>query len=241
MDSKVDNAIILAAGFSKRFAPVSLVTPKGLIEVKGEVLIERQIRQLQEVGIHNIIVVVGYKKEKFMYLQEKCKVLIVENTEYETRNNHSSIYAARHYLKNSYICAADNYFSTNPFEIKVQSSYYMALFSKGKTSEWCLQLDEADRITRVTIGGENCWYMLGNAFWTESFSQQFLKILEAVYEKKETQSKLWEEIYAEHMDMLTLKIRRCREGQIHEFDTLDDLKKFDLASYHKCLAEYAKV
>ena len=67
----VDNAVIMAAGTSSRFAPLSYERPKALIEVKGEILIERQIRQLQEVGIREIIVVVGYKKEDFMYLQEK--------------------------------------------------------------------------------------------------------------------------------------------------------------------------
>ena len=37
------NAIIMAAGTSSRFVPLSVERPKGLLEVKGEVLIERQI------------------------------------------------------------------------------------------------------------------------------------------------------------------------------------------------------
>lgn len=41
---KVDNAIIMAAGVSSRFAPLSYEKPKALTVVKGEVLIERQIR-----------------------------------------------------------------------------------------------------------------------------------------------------------------------------------------------------
>lgn len=64
---RVDNAIIMAAGFGIRSLPLSRVVPKGLFEVKGEVLIERQIRQLKEAGIEQIIVVVGYLKEKFEY------------------------------------------------------------------------------------------------------------------------------------------------------------------------------
>ena len=39
---KVDNAIIMAAGTSSRFAPLSFERPKALIEVRGEILIERQ-------------------------------------------------------------------------------------------------------------------------------------------------------------------------------------------------------
>ena len=91
MSYKVDNAIIMAAGTSSRFAPLSYEMPKALIEVKGEILIERQIRQLQQAGIRQIIVVVGYKKEQFEYLNNKFGVVIVENEEYLSRNNNGSI------------------------------------------------------------------------------------------------------------------------------------------------------
>ena len=48
---RVDNAVIMAAGMSSRFAPLSYEKPKALLKVKGEVLIEREIRQLQAAGI----------------------------------------------------------------------------------------------------------------------------------------------------------------------------------------------
>lgn len=70
----VDNAVILAAGTSSRFAPLSYERPKALITVRGEVLIERQIRQLREVGVREIYIVVGYKAEMFTYLEEKFGV-----------------------------------------------------------------------------------------------------------------------------------------------------------------------
>lgn len=63
---RVDNAIIMAAGASTRFVPLSLEKPKGLYEVKGKRLIDRQIEQLQEAGIKDITVVLGYKKEMFL-------------------------------------------------------------------------------------------------------------------------------------------------------------------------------
>jgi CTP:phosphocholine cytidylyltransferase-like protein len=47
----------MAAGTSSRFAPLSYEKPKGLLKVKGEILIERQIRQLQEAGITDITIV----------------------------------------------------------------------------------------------------------------------------------------------------------------------------------------
>ena len=60
-------AVILAAGYGMRMVPVS-TTPKALLEVRGERLIERLIRQLQAVGVSDITVVVGYRKELFEYL-----------------------------------------------------------------------------------------------------------------------------------------------------------------------------
>ena len=74
---KVDNAIIMAAGMSSRFVPLSLEMPKGLLKVKDEILIERQIKQLHEAGINDITLVLGYKKEMFFYLEKKYNVKIV--------------------------------------------------------------------------------------------------------------------------------------------------------------------
>ena len=53
--------------------------PKGLLEVFGERMIERQIRQLHEVGVQNITIVVGYLKEKFEYLIDKYDVKLLYN------------------------------------------------------------------------------------------------------------------------------------------------------------------
>ena len=44
------NAIILAAGFGMRMVPINLLSPKALIEVNGEPLIERIIGQLNDAG-----------------------------------------------------------------------------------------------------------------------------------------------------------------------------------------------
>lgn len=227
MSYKVDNAIIMAAGTSSRFAPLSFEKPKALITVKGEVLIERQIRQLKEAGINQIILIVGYKKEQFYYLKDKYGVIVVENNDYSIRNNNSSIYAVRNYLGNSYICSADNYFAVNPFENEVDDAYYAALYSDGSTSEWCMQTDENGYVNNVQIGGKDAWYMLGHVFWNEKFSKRFVEILLDEYELPETAGLLWEAIYMKHLDELKLKVRHYDDDSIFEFDSLDELRKFD--------------
>lgn len=227
MAYKVDNAVIMAAGASSRFAPLSYEMPKALIPVRGEVLIERQIRQLQEAGVPEIIVVTGYKHECFDYLADKFHVKLVHNPEYHVRNNHSSIYAVRNYLHNSYICSSDNYFTKNPFETEVDDAYYAAVYADGETREWCMESDPTGYVNRVQSGGRDAWYMLGHVFWNEAFTQKFLRILEQEYDLPETADKLWEAIYMEHLDELKLRIRKYDADFIFEFDSLDELRAFD--------------
>ena len=224
---KVDNAIIMAAGTSSRFAPLSYERHKALTVVRGEVLIERQIRQLQAAGVPEIYIVTGYKSEQFAYLPARFGVKLLHNPEYLTRNNNGSIRAARDVLKNSYICSADNYFSENPFSAEEDGAYYAAVYADGPTAEWCMTEDGDGYIASVTVGGENAWYMLGHVFWSREFSERFLAILADEYDLPETRDKLWETIFLAHLDTLKMKIRRYAPGVIHEFDTLDELRRFD--------------
>ena len=84
-------AVILAAGFGMRMVPINTEMPKGLLEVNGEALIERIIKQLHEVGIKEIYVVVGFMKEKYEYLIDEYGVELVVNADYAAKNNLHSV------------------------------------------------------------------------------------------------------------------------------------------------------
>ena len=226
---KVDNAIIMAAGLSSRFAPISYEKPKGLLCVRGEILIERQIRQLLEVGISDITVVVGYKKEYFFYLAQKFGVKIVVNPDYATRNNSSTLWQVRDQLKNTFVCSSDDYFTENPFERYVYTAYYAATFVEGETEEWCIATGSNNRITGVEVGGYDSWVMLGHVYFDRKFSKKFVEILEEVYNLPETADKLWETIYLDHIKELDMVMRPYPTGIINEFDSLDELRGFDPA------------
>lgn len=224
---KVDNAIILAAGLSSRFAPISYEKPKGLLHVRGEILIERQIRQLQESDINDITVVVGYKKEYFFYLEEKFGVSIVVNDEYASRNNHSSLMVVRERLCNTFICSSDNYFAENPFEPYVWKAYYAAQYQVGLTKEWCMRLGSGNRIVSVEIGGRDALIMLGHVYFDKAFSGTFARILTDEYDAPATADKLWEELYVDHITEFDMVAREYPAGAVFEFDTLDELREFD--------------
>lgn len=227
--SRIENAIILAAGMSSRFVPLNYEIPKGLLEVKGEVLIERQIRQLREKGIQEIVVVVGHMKEKFEYLSDKYGVILVETDDYAVKNNHASVYAARQYLKNSIITSSDLYFSENIFQTYAYDAYYTSVFMPGKTAERGIETDENDKIVK-TMYGDKCydiWVTLGYAFFSKRFSDNYLKIMEQEFDLPETANKFWADIQDEHMDLLYMYAKRCDSGVIHEFDSLEELREFD--------------
>lgn len=224
---RVDNAIILAAGLSSRFAPISYERPKGTLRVRGEVLIERQIEQLRDAGIEDVTVVVGYKKEHYFHLVEKYGVSLVVNKEYASRNNNGSLWLVREQLGNTYVCSSDDYFTENPFEDHVYHAYYSAQYASGPTDEWCLTTGPGGRITGATIGGADAWTMLGHVYFDRTFSRTFRTILESVYDRPETAPLLWESIYLAHIKDLDMAMRPYPAGVINEFDSLDDLRGFD--------------
>ena len=119
------SAVILAAGFGMRMVPINLETPKAFLEVKGEVLIERQIRQLHEAGITDIAVVVGFMKEKFEYLIDEFGVRLVVNRDYSLKNNLFSMNLVADRLSNTYIVPCDIWCRTNPFSAHELYSWYM--------------------------------------------------------------------------------------------------------------------
>jgi CTP:phosphocholine cytidylyltransferase-like protein len=226
---RVQNAVIMAAGLSSRFVPLSLEKPKGLLEVKGEVLIERQIEQLHEVGIRDIILVTGYKQAMFSYLEHKYEGLrLIFNPEYMTKNNTHTLYLAREYLDNTYICSSDDYFEKNPFEPYVYSSYYASLYVEEKTDEWYMIPDAENDIAQVKKSGGAGFIMLGHAYWDRAFSKAMRQFLEEDCNIGKYDDAFWEDILAENINALPpMKIRVYPEDAIFEFDSLEDLRAFD--------------
>ena len=209
---KVDGALIIAAGFGSRFVPLTFETPKGLLEVFGERMIERQIKQLHEVGIRNITIAVGYLKEKFEYLIDKYGVELLYNPEYTSKNTLTTIYRARKVLegRNMYVLSSDNWMRENMYHSYECGAWYSSAFQKGETREWCLYFNKKGRITGVKVGGRDQWVMYGPAYFSREFSRQFLPVLEAYYKTPGTEQFYWEQVY---VDMLEGEARRRLEEE----------------------------
>lgn len=223
------NAIILAAGKSNRFAPFTYEKPKGLFCVRGEILLERQIMQLKEAGVEDIYVVVGYMKEKFFYLEAKYGIHLIVNNDFSSKGNLYSLYVARDYLENTYVCCADHYFVKNPFleENPENKSFRLCSFLEDEFREFGITCSDANIITSCKPGGANELAMVGCAYMNKAFSKAFKSFLEEEINDFRISSLFWEEFYARHADKLSFFARIVPQNEVLEFDSIDDLRKFD--------------
>ncbi len=181
--------------------PLTFETPKGLLEVFGERMIERQIKQLHEVGIYDITIAVGYLKEKFEYLIDKFDVRLLYNPEYSCKNTLATVYRARKFLKgrNVYILSSDNWMRENMYHSYECGAWYSAAHEEGKTKEWCFTFNKKGHISDVNVGGKDAWFMYGPVYLSREFSARFLPVLEAYYQIPGTEQFYWEQPY---IDML---------------------------------------
>lgn len=227
---KVDNAIIMAAGYSARCMPLSNVMPKGLFRVKGEILIEREIEQLIAAGIKEIVVVTGFMHEKFAYLKDKYGVILVYNGDFDKYNNMSSLYAAQEYMRNSYILCSDNYYEENVFHSYLFTSHYSCIYSEEYCDEFCVQeVDGNGYITRIHRGGSRAWYTIGDAFFNTEFSEKFCKLMNQEWNDYETRNMLMDDFHIKHIEELPLKKIERAGRSILEFDTLEEIRLYDMA------------
>lgn len=224
---RVKNAVILAAGPSTRMVPLSLEKPKGLFEVKGEVLIERQIRQLQEVGITDITVVLGYKKEQFYYLKEKFNVEFVINDNFVKKNNTESMRLIADKLCNTYVCSCDDYFLENPFNQYECDSFYAGYYTFQQTNEMYVELDYDKNIVHMLKGKYAGFVLVGHSYFNSEFSRKFKEILLGDKEGKYDQL-FWEWIVKDNLEILpSFAFKEYLRDEIYEFDFFDELRDFD--------------
>ena len=225
---KVNNAVILAAGASTRFIPLSLEQPKGLYEVRNEKLIERQICQLKQAGINDITLVLGYKKEMFYYLEDKYQVKFIINDSFNIKNNIESLRLAQSIISNTYICVSDDYFMENPFNQFEYRCFFSGSSTSEKTDEMYAITDSNNRITRLEKGLDGGRILLGHCFFDKQFSQKFFEIVNSLTNNGKYDKAFWEWLVKDYLNSFdNIYFKEFSPNTIFEFDYFDDLRKFD--------------
>lgn len=230
---RVRKAIILAAGFGQRLAPVTLDTPKPLVKVNGVRILDTLLDALYAKGITNITIVRGYKREQFDQLLEKYPTIrFIDNPEFNLANNISSLIHAIDLIDRCYICEADLYI-TNPEIInkyEYRSNYLGAKVTE--TDDWCFKKRNGNAVG-YQMGGTDCYQAFGISYWNGEDSEKLKSDLRKVYAMRGGRENLWEQVPLRIMKKnYKLEIRKCHKSDIIEIDNFIELIAAD-PSYAK--------
>lgn len=222
------NAIILAAGFGMRMIPINMETPKGLLEVKGERLIERIIRQLHEVNIREIYVVTGFMKEKYEYLIDQFQVELVVNSEYAVKNNLHSLKKVVKHLENTYIIPCDIWCRQNPFSSCELYSWYMV--SDLISPESNIRINrKAELVSTASAADGNA--MIGIAYLLCHHSDIVKKQIEQLCQDVHYNNAFWEETLYHNRKMI-VAAKLVSSQNVIEINTYEQLRDLDSDSNH---------
>ena len=227
---RVKRAIMIAAGLGSRLIPITLNTPKPLIRVKGKRMIENTLDRLIELGIEEIYIVRGYLGEQFETLTHKYpSIKFITNDKFNEANNISSIELAKDYLSNAYIIESDLLLYNKNLIKKYQySSNYLGI-PVEQSDDWCLHTTNKI-ISKVTIGGSNCYQMVGISYWTEKDGKQLAKDVVEVFNAPGGKERYWDQVPLEYcINNYKLSVRSCKKEDIIEIDTFNELKAIDPA------------
>lgn len=217
------NAIILAAGFGMRMVPINLSTPKAMLEVNGEPLIERVIKQLHEVGVKNVTIVVGFMKESFDYLIDEYGVELVVNPEYAAKNNLSSLALVADRISNTYIVPSDIWCDRNPFNSHEMYSWYMV--SDIFENESDVRVNRKNELVKVgERDGGNA--MVGISYLLEEDAGVIREVIKKLNASRKYDEDFWE-VALYHNGKMMVPARVVHASNVVEINTYEQLRELD--------------
>lgn len=216
-------AVILAAGYGMRMVPINTVGAKALLEVHGEPLIERQIRQLHEAGITEIYVVVGFMKEKFEYLIDAYDVKLIVNPDYAEKNNIHSLKRVLYRLSNAYIIPCDIWCRHNPFHPYELYSWYM--LSDGLSEESGVRVNRKSEIVSVPAKSSGNT-MVGIAYLLEEQASPVRSRIQEYVHNPRYDDLFWEEALYEKERMIVYA-NTVHADDVAEINTYEQLRELD--------------
>lgn len=225
---RVKRAVLIAAGFGTRLVPITLNTPKPLIRVQGQRIIDSLLDAVIDAGIEEIFIVRGYLAEQFDQLLYKYpQIKFIENPLYNEANNISSAYMAREILGNSYVLESDILVYNTDLVTKYQyGSNYLGV-PVSMTDDWCFKTKRGI-ITDMLLGGVDCHHMYGISYWTEEDGRKLADDIVSAFEMPGGKERYWDEVALKYFSHnYNVHIRECSFDDIIEIDTFRELQELD--------------
>ena len=229
------NAIILAAGMGTRLRPLTDNTPKSLIEVNGQPIIERQIEYLQAIGIDEITVVTGYLHEQFDYLIDKYGVELLYNDKYDVYNNGYTMYLVRELLRDSLVLEGDVYPVTNFLLSDLNHSTYFCGDRNEFSNEWLLTFNDDNDIVDINVKSGTGYIMSGVSYWTVEDGKKIKEMLEDMVASGGFENLFWDDLVKDNLKDFNIKIHKIRSNDWVEIDSVEDLKLAEDVENKSCL------
>lgn len=226
---RAKRAVLLASGFGSRMLPITINTPKPLVDVNGRTIISTILDALLAIGVEEIYIVTGYKRECFEVLKHDYpSITLLENPDYATTNNISSACIAKDFFQNAYVFESDLYLK-NPNLLKKYRYYacYMGV-PVEETQDWCFDVKDGI-ITNLHKGGKNCHHMYGISYWTAQDGEKLSHDLpECFAENDETKQRFWDDVPCIiRRDNYKIYIEECTFDDVVEIDSFQELQEID--------------
>lgn len=226
---RVKKAVIMAAGFGSRMMPATADRPKPMVTVNGVRIVDTLLDALMAVGIEDITIVRGYKKERFDEILEKYPMVkFIDNDLYDKENNISSVIKALHAIGRGYLCEADLYITNPAIITKYQYASNILGSYSLETDDWSFQLTEQGYIRNYQKGNRYCYNYYGISFWTEEDAAKLCQDWSEIY--LTNKDVFWEEVpLILRKENYQVEIRQCEKSDIMEIDNYYELAQLDPA------------
>lgn len=225
--------VVMAAGLGSRLKELTKETPKPLLKVNGKPMLETNIEYMIDAGIDRVVIIIGYLKERFLYLKEKyqgrIEIVFVENDRYADFNTVYSMFCARNeFVCDSYFTTADNYLLDNLYK-KYQADYSFYLLRPAQhfeKEEWIVQLDSDLRFVSVDLCGHDGNSYSGVSFWKQSDLLYIKNRLEEVeWEAAQTKKMYWDNVLLPHLNEFPVHAKILEDNkEFYEVDDKNDLE-----------------
>ena len=237
--------MILAAGMGKRLKDLTENNTKCMVKVNGVTMIERALRQLDDLGLSRIVIVVGYEGKKLIdyisTLNISTPICYVDNPIYYKTNNIYSLALAKEYLvrEDTLLLESDLIFENSVLHALLDDPREtLALVDKYES--WmdgtCIKVDENDNITDFIPGKKfkfneiKDYYKTVNIYkFSKHFSEtHYVPFLDA-YTKALGDNEYYEQVLRviTMLDDPEIKAKKL-DGQL--WYEIDDIQDLDIAS-----------
>ncbi|NQZ28826.1 MAG: NTP transferase domain-containing protein [Mycoplasmatales bacterium] len=223
---EINNAIILAAGFGSRMAPVTNKIPKPLVKVNGISMIESQIKALIKANITNITIVVGKMAEKFEFLKEKYNVELLFNDMWDKANNIYTLQKASHLLGDTIVIEGDQLIYDENIIKKVNSEpHFLGKKEVEPTEEYVFDIENG-KITGYHKGDSQGISIVNILYLNKEVSLEYAaRLNEAV--RYEENHQLYSEQILWTIKPHPISVHIIKNEAIIELDTFEELCSID--------------